>query len=501
MALENKINRRKFITSAAATAALSVVPRRVLGGPGFVAPSDKINLGYIGMGTQGLRELARVLRDTKIQVVAVCDPNTDSTDYVDWSRNGLRNSIRRLLDKPAWGENDPGIRAGREVGREIVEACYAKEKPSASYTGCAAYADYRELLEREQGLDAVKIMTPDHLHGVISVAAMKKGRHVVMHKPLSNVMDEARKVVNTARETGVATHLSAWSGPNSMPTIRDWIDAGAIGTLREVHNWINKPIWPQWPAAPSDTPPLPAGFDWDLWLGPAEYRPYHPNYTHAVFRGWYDFGSGILGDMGHYSLLPVFHAFDLDAPVMVEANASFTCHIVDGVSGWQENDVAFPTASTMRFRFAAKGARPQLELFWYDGGMKPPTPEELEADNKKLPSSGMMFVGDDGKIIGDFLGNRPRLIPSARMKEFRADYGKPEADTDRRADWAGAFRGGAPTLGRFEKTAACAELVCLGAVALRTGHRLHWDSAAMKVTNVPEANDLLYRKYRKGWEL
>ncbi len=499
MAHDKKINRRKFIGSAAATAALTVVPRHVLGGPGHTAPSDRINIGYIGMGTQGLRELPRLLRDKRVVVTSVCDCNRDSSDYVDWSRNGLHRGLRRFLNDQSWGTGDKGIRAGREVGRQVIESWYGKNSSSGKYSGCSTYADFREMLAKESGLDGLKIMTPDHTHATIALAAMKQGLHVATHKPISNVMAEARKVIETAAESNVATHLLSWSGYNSMPQIKGWIDSGAIGKLREVHNWINKPIWPQWPAAPRETPPVPEGFDWNLWLGPAGQRPYHPNYTHAVFRGWYEFGCGILGDMGHYSLLPLIEVFGLSAPVCVQANASQTCRIVDGVSGWRKNDVSFPDASTMRFRFR----QPDLEVFWYDGGIRPRTPEELEADNEELPHSGMMFVGDDGKIIGDFLGNSPRIITARKMSKFATEYTEPTDKPDSKNDWVGAFAGGAPTVGRFDNVGPIAELICLGAVALRTGtgKRLNWDSAKMQVTNVPEANALLKRKYRQGWEL
>ena len=501
MAAKENINRRKFMHSAAATLAFTVVPRHVLGGPEYVAPSDKINLGYIGLGTQGLREMPRLLENPEIHFAAVCDPNTDSTDYVDWSRHGLRNQIRRFLDKPTWGEGVDGIRAGREVGREIVEAYYAKNKPSNTYQGCASYADFRELLEKEKDLDAVKIMTPDHLHATIAIAAMQKGKHVMTHKPVSNVLYEVRLAIETARKTKVATHLLAWSSRNSIGLIKDWITEGTIGPLREVHNWINKPIWPQWPACPAETPPVPKGFDWDLWLGPALDRPYHPNYTHAVFRGWYDFGSGILGDMGNYSLWPVFMAFDLGAPVSIEATPSFTCEIVDHVSGVQKNEVSFPTASTIRFKFPARGEMPPLDIYWYDGGMRPPTPEELEVDNREMPSSGMMFVGDHGKILGDFRGSNPQIIPEKKMREFQAAKKTAQRTAERGGGWLEAFRGGKPSPGNFENVSACAEAICLGGVALRVGRKIEWDAANMKITNIPEANNFLYRKYRKGWEL
>lgn len=500
MSTDESINRRSFLESAAATAfAFSIVPSHVLGGPGRIAPSDRLNIGYIGMGTQGLRELPPLLQNPAAVVTAVCDPNRDSVDYVDWSRYGIRNQIRKLLDRPEWGENDRGIRGGREVGREVVEAFYARNKPSGSWKGCAVHADFREMLEKEK-LDAVKVMTPDHLHAAIAIAAMKKGLGVSMHKPIANVMHEARLTIRTARESGAATHCLAWIEQNakSIHTVKRWIDSGAIGTLREVHNWIDKPIWPQWQSLPSEEREIPPGFDWDLWLGPVPHRPYHPNYTHAVFRGWYDFGSGILGDMGHYSLWPVFTAFGLDAPVSVEACPSFTCEIVDSVSRVRKNDVAFPLTSTMRFRFAARGDRPALDIFWYDGGMRPTTPDELEEDNREMPASGMLFVGDRGKILADFMGTRARLIPEKRMKEV-ADI--EEAGAPGPSDWVEAFRGSDPSVGRFENIEALAETVCLGAVALRTGGKILWDSGNSRITNVPAANDLLKRTCREGWEL
>src|SRR5262245_48824826 len=295
-----KMNRRKFLGSAAAsTTAFTILPRHALGGPGYVAPSDKITLAYIGVGTQGLREMISLLPNPNVQIVAVCDPNKDSTNYVDWSKNGIRDSIRKVLEKPTWGEGVDGIRGGREVGREIIETYYANQRASESFKGCASYADFRELLEKEKDVNAVKIMTPDHLHATIAIAAMKNGKHVMMHKPLANRLLEARAVVDVARTTKVATHFLPASDGANVRIIKGWIDEGAIGTLREIHNWSNRPVWPQYATIPTDTPPIPEGFDWQLWLGPCLDRPYHPHYTHAVFRGWYEFGGGSLADMGH----------------------------------------------------------------------------------------------------------------------------------------------------------------------------------------------------------
>ena len=196
----------------------------MLGGPQFVAPSDKVTLAYIGLGTQGIRELLDLITSNDIQVVAVCDPNTDSNDYVDWSKNGLRDGIRKLLGKPQWREGADGIPGGREVGREIVETYYAGKSPAGSYKGCASYADFRELLEKQKDVDAVKIMTPDHLHATISIAAMKKGKHVMMHKPIANRLYEARLGVGDRALSKVATHFIPGTARDRW--IWSWLDQG-----------------------------------------------------------------------------------------------------------------------------------------------------------------------------------------------------------------------------------------------------------------------------------
>ena len=506
------VSRRQFITaSGAAAAAFTIAPRHVLGGAGFVAPSEKITVAYIGCGTQGLREMPDMLKMPEVQIVAVCDPVKESHDYVDWSKDGLRASLAEALGKPEWRRGGPGIPGGRDVAKEIIETYYAGQRRSEKFGGCAAYADFRELLEKEKDVNAVKIMTPDHLHATIAIGAMKKGKHVMMHKPIANRLQEARLVIETARKTKVATHFLPASDGANVRQIKNWVDAGAIGTLREIHNWSNRPVWPQYPTIPTDTPPVPAGFDWPLWLGPSLDRPYHPHYTHAVFRGWYEFGGGALADMGHYSLWPVFRLFELDAPVMVESRPSHLCTLTDNVSSRIKNDYSFPAASTIRFKFAAKGARPALNLFWYDGSMQPPTPEELEADNKDLPIEGMMFVGDRGKILAGFRGEDPHIIPEKLMRGFRAPE-KPAAGArpgpagqgrrDAGALWVAACKGGQPTYGDFLQAGPISDAFNLGAVSLRLGgKRLLFDAAAGKVTNVAEANKCLGREYRAGWAL
>jgi hypothetical protein len=503
------INRRKFLGYAAAsTAAFTIVPRHVLGGANQVAPSERVTVALIGCGTQGLSELLGMLATPEIQIVAVCDPNKDTTDYVEWGKDGLRSAIAGTLGKPEWRKSAGGCPGGRDVGREVVDLYYASKRASDNFKGCASYADFRELLDKENGVDAVKVMTPDHLHATVAIAAMKKGKHVLMHKPLANRVQEARLVIETARQTKVATHFLPASVGEQVRMVAGWIKDGAIGTLRQVHNWSNRPVWPQYATIPTDRPPVPKGFDWDLWLGSSLPRPYHPHYTHAVFRGWYEFGGGPVADMGHYSLWPVFQEFDLDAPFAVESTPSHVCTIIENVSSKIQNDYAFPFASTIRFKFAAKGNRPAIDLFWYDGGMKPPTPEEVESDNLELPAEGMMFVGDKGKILGGFLCDNPRILSEGKSRELRAAPGGTTAPPDRargqpgrNASWVKAFKGGEPTYGNFLLAGPISEAFNLGAVSLRLGgKRLLWDAATMKITNLPDANKYLVREYRKGWE-
>jgi hypothetical protein len=509
MALD--INRRKFLAGAsAAAAAFSIVPRHALGGPGFVAPSEKINLAHIGFGTQSIREVGALLANPEIQIVAMCDPEKDGTHYVEWSRKGqLREVVRKLLNDPSWRQGVDHVPGGRDVGKEIVETYYAKQRAADKFKGCATYADFRELLESQKDVDAVKVMTPDHLHAAVSIAAMKKGKHVVVHKPLANRLLEARLVIETARQTKVGTHFLPASDGSQVRTAIDMIKDGAIGALREIHNWSSRPMWPQSTTIPTDTPPIPEGFDWTLWLGPSLDRPYHPDYTHTTFRGWYEFGGGSIADMGHYSLWPVFVMLDLDSPVSVESTPSHVCSISDEVSRTIKNDYSFPVACTVRSRFAAKGTRPALDIYWYDGGMKPPTPDELIAENRELQEEGMMFVGDKGKIIGGFRGEKSQLIPQAKMDAYQAAKTAADAAQERvrgeggrESAWVAAFKGGPPTYGNFLLGGPISDMMNLAAISLRLGgKRLLWDAANMKITNAPQAEKYLTREYRKGWEL
>jgi len=504
MKSKKTMNRRTFIGSASVTATtISIVPRHVLGGPGRVAPSDKVTVANIGCGTQGLREMPGMLQNEDVQVVAVADPNKFTTNYLDWSANGIRNSIRKTLDEPEWGSNYKGIPGGRDIGKEYIEKYYGKNTASGNYKGCASYEDYRELFAKEKDIDAVKIMTPDHHHAYLAIEALKNNMHVVTHKPIANRMHEWKQVFEAAKKAKVTTHLLAWSDRPEYSLIKQWIDDGVIGKLKEIHNWSYRPVWEQWPKRPTDTPPIPDGFNWELWLGVVPDLPYHPHYTHNVFRGWYDFGGGSIADMGHYSLFPLFRVLGIETPPFAAKAYGTTHRYVDGNTyKWLENDVSFPQSSLIQLRFPKQKSLPAFDLFWYDGGMKPFIPEELAADNRDIPNEGMMFVGDKGKIIGGFRGEKPEIIPASKRDAYSGNKELPPRDPGRRSDtWAKAIKENTNSEGSFLNAGPVTEAINLGAVALRAKKEVKYDSASMKITNDDVANKYLTREYRKGWEI
>jgi hypothetical protein len=286
--------------------------------------------------------------------------------------------------------------------------------------------------------------------------------------------------------------------------MKEMVDAGLIGDVHTVHCWTNRPVWPQYPELPTDKPPVPDGFNWDLWLGPEADRPYHPNYTHMVFRGWYDFGGGSMADMGHYSLWTVFNALRLTSPTVVEPHRSHFCDFNGPVPFRVNNNFSFPMASTVRFRYPANGNRGPVDLYWYDGGMRPAIPEELANENKELPQEGMMFVGDQGKILAGFNVENPQIISGKKMempaKTNQENRNQVLQTTKALPLFVDACKSGKQYAGNFSEAESLTEAVNLYAVALRTNKLLKYDAASMKITNVDEANKYMNREYRKGWD-
>jgi predicted dehydrogenase len=496
-----KVCRREFLATAAA---VTIVPRSVLGGAGHVAPSEKINIAFIGVGSQGLRVMLSFLRHSDVQGVAVCDPNQSSADYPQWSKSEFCNSVRRLLGTNSGWEwlspNEPipltrsltassGL-AGREPCQKIVDAYYGAQKRSGSYRGCAAYRDFRDLLDKEKDVDAVVVCTPDHLHAAVAVAAMKKGKHVFCQKPMTHTVYEARRMAEVARETGVATQVAvANQASEDTRRLTEWIAAGAIGPVRQVINWSSRPFWPQGVDRPKEMQPVPEGLDWELWLGPAPERPFNRVYLPFVWRGWYDFGCGALGDMGQYSFDTIFRVLKLEAPSSVEASSS------------ERHAETFPQAGIIHFYFPARGKLPPVKLTWYDGGLKPPRPDELESD-RPLPAEGLLFIGDRGTILCGFSGRRPQLIPEAKMKAYQQPPKTLPRSPGNDREWLDACLGKKVDPGaNFEFSGLVSETLGLGNVALRTGERLIWDRVNLKAAGATSAERYLRPQRRSAWTL
>jgi len=506
-----RVSRRKFLGQSIGTAiAFSIVPRHVLGGPGFVPPSDKVNIAFIGVGSQGLRVMLHFLREPDVQGVAVCDANKAGADHPQWDTHEFCKSVRNLLGVDTgwdWLSPDQPIQlthsmsvtsgvAGREPCQQIVNAYYASRRSSGKYNGCVAYSDYRELLEKQKDVDAVVVCTTDHLHAVVSAAAMKKGKHVFCQKPLTHTIYEARQIAEIARQTGVATQIAVGNQASEATRLLcEWIWDGAIGPVREVHNWSSRPFWPQAIERPKETQPVPEGLDWDLWLGPAPNRPFHHAYVPFVWRGWSDFGCGALGDMGCYSYDTIFRVLKLEAPVTVEASST------------DRYEETYPLASIVRYRFAPRGDMPALSFTWYDGGLKPPTPDELEGSSPvkgedEDDNEGLLFIGDRGKILCGFNGAHPRLIPQAKMDAYKQPPKTLPRSLGNEREWLDACKGGkVKPGGNFEFSGMVTETLLLGNLAVRAGQKLTWDRANLKVMNSETAQKLVSLGRRKGWEL
>ncbi len=507
---ENRqISRRAF---AGAAASFLIVPRHVLGAP-FIPPSDRITLASIGLGRQGMEITMEILARPDVQVVAVCDCNQGSKNYVEYGSNDLLKMARRLLGAgyENWGEDlaSPGEAqlthtfktslgmGGREPAKRVVEAYYGSRKDSSSgaYKGCTAYRDFRELLEKEKDLDAVYIATPDHWHAPITLAAMRRRKHVLCQKPMTHTIADARRVAQLAREMKVATSLPV-NNPSSEPTrlISEWLADGAIGHVREVHNWSSRPFWPQGVGRPKEAQPVPEGLDWNMWLGPAADRAFNHAYLPFVWRGWHDFGCGSFGDMGCYSFAGLFKILGLTPPVGVEACSS------------ESYDETYPKASIVHLDFPEHDGRPPVRMSWYDGGLRPKRPSGLRPEDQHYFQSGednegILYVGDKGFILAGFNGNNPRVYPeSAKYQAPPRKRG--EGPRDVAIDqWVAACKGGAPApLANFEIQSPVTEAFLLGCIAQRfPGERIEWDTEKMRITSSEKLNGYVDPPAREGF--
>jgi len=440
--------RRDFVKASTLLSAAAVVPRHVLGGPRQIAPSERMNLAGIGIGGMGAGNLRNMESEN---IVALCD--------VD--KNYAAGTIRRY--------------------------------PNARF-----YVDYREMLDQQRDVDGVMIATPDHTHAVISTAAMRAGKHVYCQKPLTHDVYEARTLARVARETGVITQMGiqGHSG-EGIRLICEWIWAGLIGEVREVDAWCSLTYYPwghaswssQWSERPKETPPVPEGLDWDLFLGPAATRPYHRAYHPRTWRCWWDFGSGMMGDRGVHTFDPIWWAMKLGPPASVDAT---TCGNTDEVH---------PLSAIVTYRFPARDDMPPLKLTWYEGA-RPPRPLELE-DGRRMPAEGgVLFKGSEGTIMCGVTGDSPRIIPESTMQAARLpEKSLPRVPDSHEQDWIRACKSGKPAGADFAYSGPLTEICCLGNVAQRVDARIDWDAENMQVTNLPEANRQVRWPYREGWAL
>lgn len=444
-------SRRRFLSTTSATAAAAfgfqIVPRHVLGGPGYTPPSEKLNLGCIGVGGQGGGDIADMVSTGLVNIVALCD--------VDLKQGG--GTI--------------------------------KKHPQAKL-----YRDYRKLIEERKDIDAVVVATPDHVHAPASILALRAGRHVYVEKPLAHSIGEARQMANVANETGLVTQMgNQGHAGEGLRLTREWIQAGAIGKVTEVHVWSDRPgkFWnSQGTKFPTDTPPVPADLDWDLWLGPvATNRSYHSEYCPRKWRGWWEFGCGALGDMAVHNADPACYALDLGQPDWVESEHA------------PNNNESFPEWSIITYHFPARGEQPPVKMVWYDGGKLPPKPPGMETE-RTLGDNGIYFVGDKGVILAGGWSGTPRLVPEARMKDFVMPAKTiARCTVGHRREWIEACKAGKPEDAHsgFHYSAPFTEALLVGLLAVRFGKRIEWDATNLKATNCPDAETIVHKVYRQGY--
>jgi len=471
----SRVTRRQFGKAVATAAAVTVLPRYVLGGARFVAPSARVNIAIVGCGGQGRSNARSLFGQKDARIIAVADP----CDQADYSRFYYKG------------------KAGRLPVKAEVEKRYAEENPRL---GCKDYVDFRKMLDTEKAIDALLCATPDHWHAFVTMTAIKRGKHVYCEKPLTHNIYEARMIAKATKQAGVATQMGNQGRSTTSHRLTcEWIWSGAIGAVTEVHVWSGTGGWATGRGRPKETPPVPKGLDWNLWLGPRPSRPYHSAYAPYNWRGWWSFGTGPIGDMMVHNVDPAFAALGLQQrhPSTVE------CLKTDFV----DPEVVSPNSHVL-WRFDAKGNQPALAVHWYDGNRRPERPKQLEPDRRLGGGgNGILIVGRNGTIMGGGWSKSPRIIPETKMKDYlQASKGKQPPRTIQKSnghhrDWLDACKGGKPALSEFGYGARLIEFILLGDVAVRAKQKIEWDGRNMKVKNVPEAQRFVQEAYPKGWDL
>ena len=498
----NNLSRRQFLGTMAATTAFTIVPRSVLGGPGYQAPSDMVNLAGIGVGAQGGGDIRNIATPDE----PIGQRQGPGYPRFSYPYGGISPQSQARQQAAGGGgapvagvaNADAEIQLGaaassREAFRHanIYALCDVDTEYAghimAGYPKAKKYQDFREMLDKEKEIDAVLIGTPDHTHAVIASAAMKAGKHVFVEKPMTKTIYEARFLRDLARQNSNLVTQVGNQGHNtegSMMTV-EWIRSGVIGNVTEVHMWSNRPTWRQgWYERPGGVP-VPANLNYDVWLGPAPDKPYNPEVLHFNWRGMMDYGTGAMGDMGAHTFDAPVWALDLGLPTKIQATST------------PFNSEFLPQGETVTYEFAARGNMPPVTVTWKDGGLKPSRPAQLE-QNRQLREC--LYVGDKGMIMHGTHGANPQLIPE---REFSTPKTLPRPSSVY-VDFIEAIKGRRQAANNFEVAAKVTEIMLLTNVAVvsqRLNVTLEYDAANMKITNLPEANDYFHYEYRRGWSL
>jgi predicted dehydrogenase len=464
------IPRREFIkNSVVSLAALTIVPRHVLGGNGFVAPSDKINIGLVGAGGRSIGIISDLFTLDDVQIITVADPSEFCKDDFFYKREIGRGPIINLIEDHY---------SGKTTNYKVSE-----------------YEDFRVMLEKEKSLDAIVCASPDNTHAYISIYAMRAGKHVYCEKPLAHNIWEAREVRKVARETGVATQMiNQLHSRDGLRQTVEYLRAGVIGKVKEAHIWVGATRWlPELSGFPEGTSPVPKGLNWDLWLGPTSWRPFHEVYTPVRWRDFWVFGSGAMGDFGCHDMDVATWAFNLRDPESVQVFPA----------GNRGSSEIAPYGEIGYYQFAGKGEQLPLKLTWYSGGLRPPLPDTLTSGTTLATNRGAMFIGDKGIILNNGTpGSDLQIFPESLRDSFTPPPPSIPRSKGHSREWIDAIKGGPAALSNFEYAARLTEITLHGVLSLRLGgEKIYWDSTNMKAIGLPEADKIIREPVRKGWEI
>ncbi|WP_164110296.1 MULTISPECIES: Gfo/Idh/MocA family protein [Sphingobacterium] len=469
----NNESRRDFIKKAAVAAAgITIVPRHVLGGSGFRAPSDMLQVASIGVGGMGGADVNNIFKSNKANIAYLCD--------VDKAR--AKGSVEKF--------------------------------PKAKF-----YTDFREMLDKEQQhIDAVSVSTPDHNHAIQALSAMQLGKHVYVQKPLAHDVWEARALTHAAKKYKVVTQMgNQGASGDGVRQMREWIDAGLIGDLVEIYAWTDRPVWPQGIAWPTQKASVPSTLDWEKWLGTAPYTDYFDKLVPFNWRGWWPYGTGALGDMGCHNLEAPFSIYGLQYVKDVQASVG-SVYVDEFKRGYFPESCPPSSAVTMTFPKTAK-TKGDVKVHWMDGGIQPPRPDELGANEKFGDGgNGILIIGKKGKVLADTYAANPRLLPTTKQhKKVTEKYQRvPNGANGHWAQWVEgciAGYGNMEMSSPFEIAGPLTEALLMANLAIRGADlkidnkypgrslKLLWDNDNMRVTNFDEANQFVKRTYRSGWEV